>query len=61
MKLSVSCNRMDEIAYHFSFTYFKMLSDAWAHGGALQQMMCLYEDHSVSEYAAAAGAVDWSC
>jgi serine/threonine protein kinase len=42
--------KMSEIAYHFSFTYFKMLSDAWAQGGTLQQMICLYEEHSVLSY-----------
>ena len=39
--------RLDEIAYHFSFTYYSMLGGGQGPDG-LNQLAGLYLDHSVS-------------
>jgi len=39
-------HRLDEIAYHFSFTYYSMLSGGHGPDG-LGQLAALYLDHSV--------------
>ena len=44
--------RLDEIAYHFSFTYYSMLGGGQGPNG-LAQLSALYVDHSVSACQAA--------
>lgn len=39
--------RLDEIAFHFSFTYYSMLGGGQGPNG-LNQLAALYLDHSVS-------------
>jgi hypothetical protein len=44
----LSCvSRLDEVAFHFSFTYYSMLGGAQGVNG-LSQLAGLYLDHSVS-------------
>lgn len=48
--------RLDEIAYHFSFTYYSMLGGGQGPNG-LAQLSALYVDHSVSPCSAALGGM----